>query len=191
MQNFDKLTKEIAHLIQEADIHEDVIHSTNTLEWVLKLNPDASEELQIAALAHDIDRAIPPPTKMQTGESYDNYKQRHAKRSAECIAQIMKEQQFANDSIDRVHYLVENHEVGGDEDATILMDADSISYFDVNIQIYYQKRGIEITKSKINFMYSRTTPRAQKYIKMLNSDNDELRAACLEIFNKYESSLHN
>lgn len=33
------------------------IHAETVLEWLLKLKHDADETLQIAALAHDIDRA--------------------------------------------------------------------------------------------------------------------------------------
>ncbi len=35
---------------------EDPRHAENTLDWLLKLKPDADEALQIAALGHDIER---------------------------------------------------------------------------------------------------------------------------------------
>ena len=39
-------------------LKSDPLHSKATHEWVLKLDTDASEALQIAALFHDIDRAF-------------------------------------------------------------------------------------------------------------------------------------
>ncbi len=50
--------KKIEKIIKNSLVTEDPIHSKNTLEWLLKLKPDADEALQIAALAHDIERAI-------------------------------------------------------------------------------------------------------------------------------------
>lgn len=52
------LKKKIEKIIKNSLVPEDPIHSKNTLEWLLKLKPDADEALQIAALAHDIERAI-------------------------------------------------------------------------------------------------------------------------------------
>ncbi|SVD31636.1 uncharacterized protein METZ01_LOCUS384490, partial [marine metagenome] len=44
-------------VIARSKVPEDPVHAENVLEWVLKLKPDAGEALQLAALAHDIDRA--------------------------------------------------------------------------------------------------------------------------------------
>jgi len=45
-------------VIASSQVPEDSHHADNTLEWLLRLQPDAGEALQLAALAHDIDRAI-------------------------------------------------------------------------------------------------------------------------------------
>ena len=45
-------------IIKKSQVPEDPIHSKNTLEWLLKLKPDADDALKIAALGHDIERAI-------------------------------------------------------------------------------------------------------------------------------------
>ena len=34
-------------------------HLERTLAWAIELEPDASEEVQIAALSHDMERAFP------------------------------------------------------------------------------------------------------------------------------------
>ena len=50
--------KKIEKIIKNSLVPEDPIHSKNTLEWLLKLNPHADDALKIAALGHDIERAI-------------------------------------------------------------------------------------------------------------------------------------
>lgn len=54
---------------------EDPEHAQNTLEWLLKLKPDADEALQIAALGHDIERAF-EDTKVRRDDyrDFDTFK---------------------------------------------------------------------------------------------------------------------
>ncbi len=183
MMDYTKqLIQEIFRIIKDAGVEEDIKHSPNTRDWVLKIDPKASDELQIAALGHDIDRAVNPRILQGNDENYDSYKMRHAKRSAELIRDLMKKHNYELDSINHVYFLISNHEVGGDWEADILMDADSVSYFDVGIEIYYKKRGIEQTKAKIKFMYDRATPRAQKFIQLIEFNSQEINELCKEIF---------
>ena len=58
MKKNECVKKKIEKIIKNSLVPEDPMHSKNTLEWLLKLKPDADEALQIAALAHDIERAI-------------------------------------------------------------------------------------------------------------------------------------
>ena len=55
--NTENAKQEILQIISKSSLPEDLPHAKNTVEWVLKLNPKASQAMQIAALAHDIDRA--------------------------------------------------------------------------------------------------------------------------------------
>ena len=48
----------IRSAISRSKVPEDPLHAENTLAWVLKLIPEADEALKLAALGHDIDRAI-------------------------------------------------------------------------------------------------------------------------------------
>lgn len=167
MDRFNRLKEKIGKITNRSEVKTDYQHSLSTREWVLKFSPDASEELQIAALAHDIDRAVPPRIKQREGESYANYKQRHAGRSARIIADLMRKHGYEKESIEKVFHFVENHEIGGDTETSILTDADSISYFADNIEYYFKTRGVERTKSKIKFMFERVSDRAKREISKL------------------------
>jgi len=58
MDSIDCVKRKIEEIVKESPVPEDLVHSRNTLEWVLKLDPGADEALKIAALGHDIERAI-------------------------------------------------------------------------------------------------------------------------------------
>ena len=58
MTSVECAKREIRRVVAGSRVPEDSRHADNTLEWLLRLQPDASVAMQLAALAHDIDRAI-------------------------------------------------------------------------------------------------------------------------------------
>jgi hypothetical protein len=81
----------------------------------------------------------------------------------------MKKHNYPNEIINRVKHLVENHEVGGDEETNILTDADSLAYFKYNIPFYLIRNGKERTKEKIKFMYKRLSfEKSKEFINQMN-----------------------
>lgn len=186
--NFKKLSSELADIFSNAEFELEARHSLDVLNWVKIIDPNASESLQIAALAHDLDRGIAPMIRKIDEETYDEYKERHAKRSSELIAQLMTKYNFPQSTIKRTVSLVKNHEVGGDDEADILMDADSISFFSCNIDWYYhyKNENLESTTDGIKYKFERATPRAQKIIREVVIKNKILRDVCNEIFNRID-----
>lgn len=186
---FNGLKAEILKIFTDKNFATDTTHSQNTYEWLKKLDQNASEELQIAALAHDIDRAIDPRVVQEENESYDNYKVRHALRSSKLITDLMIKHGYSQESVEKTSLFVKNHEVGGDKDMNTLTDADSISYFDTNIDWYYGVKGPEKTKAKIIFMYQRVSPRAKKIISSLKFKNSEIQNIFLSLFPSHHRSI--
>ena len=80
----------------------------------------------------------------------------------------MKKYNYSEDSINKVKKMVKNHEIGGDEETDQLRDADSITYFELNIFTYLRDRGFEKTKNKIKFMYERASDKARSLIKEID-----------------------
>ncbi|MCZ6626297.1 MAG: hypothetical protein O7B35_19010, partial [Deltaproteobacteria bacterium] len=58
MDSIESAKQRIRATIAASKVPEDPLHAENTLEWVLRLDAKAGQALQIAALAHDIDRAV-------------------------------------------------------------------------------------------------------------------------------------
>lgn len=163
-QIYTTLKTIIKATIKHSKTTSDYKHAISTREWLLKLYPEASPELQLAALAHDIDRAVQPRTVQKANESYDDYKMRHAKRSASIMTDLLGNHNVAPENIQKIAHYITYHEVGGDIETDYLRDADSISYFADNIKVYAETHTEKQTKDKIIFMYSRTSERAQKVI---------------------------
>ena len=87
-KNFKEASKKIAEVISHSKTEEDPVHSLKTRDWLLQLRPDADEILQLAALGHDIERAMPDRLQKNDFANYDVYKMTHAKRAGKLIQQI-------------------------------------------------------------------------------------------------------
>ena len=72
MNNIKRLKNRVRSIISGSEVPEDPLHAQNTLEWLLKLKPDADETLQIAALGHDIERAMEDHKVRR--DDYDDFK---------------------------------------------------------------------------------------------------------------------
>jgi hypothetical protein len=176
MTKFDSIKTEVETLLLNSPLDFELKHSELVLKWVLKLKPDADEALKIAALSHDIDRAISKITEkdLKDFSKIDDFKREHSIRSAKFICDILKKHEYPQSIIDKVKHLVENHEFGGDEESNLLMDADSLAYFDYNIPSYLKRNGKERTKEKVRFMYKRLSAKARKLFSQIKFKDKEI-----------------
>ncbi|MFZ2152734.1 MAG: DUF4202 family protein [Microgenomates group bacterium] len=123
--------------------------------------------LQIAALAHDIERGILPRFMDKDFESHEEYKRAHSEKGAKILENILKKYAIDKKVIIEVTNLVRLHEVGGNTEANILRDADSISFFDNNLDFYIGYKGMAGAIKQVKYKFERCSPRAQKYIESL------------------------
>lgn len=155
--------RKIRAVISKSGVPEDPVHAENVLDWVLKLRPDADEALQIAALSHDIDRADERRKVRRTDfNDYDAFKAAHANHSAKILKEILHECYVDQSIIDEACRLVVQHEVGGDMRSDLLKDADSISFFEVNMSLYLQREGYEETLKRCIWGYHRLSTKMRE-----------------------------
>jgi len=177
MGKFDLLKKDVEELLLKSPILFDPKHAELTLKWLLKFKPDADEALMISAFAHDIERAVTGITEkdLKDYSKIHEFKKEHSKRSAKIAIEMMKKYEYDEQTIEKVKHLIEAHEEGGDEEQTILMEADSLAYFDYNIPHYFERYGKERTKGKIQFMYKRLPQKAKDLVNQIKFENEEIK----------------
>jgi len=177
MDKINLVKRKIEGVIKGSSVPEDLIHSINTLEWLLKLMPDAGESLKIAALGHDIERAIEKrKVRRQDYKDYDAFKDAHALNSANVLAEIMQACNINKKMIDEVFFLVRHHETGGTDQVDILKDADSISYFEVNLPLYFVRNNLKEIKRRCLWGYKRLSDEGKKIVAELNYQNKEIES---------------
>ena len=70
--------------------------------------------------------------------------------------------------------LVCRHETGGDPRSDPIKNADSISYFHVNMPLYYQREGWEETKRRCIWGYDRLSACAKKIVENITYADEKL-----------------
>jgi len=175
MDSIDCVKKKIDGIIEKSLVPEDPIHAKNTLEWLLKLKPDADEALIIAALGHDIERAIEErKVRYKDYKSYDEFKKAHALNSAKILKEIMEECNVRKELVEDVFFLVSRHEIGDDKRVDVLRDADSISFFHVNLPYYFIRNGMDETKRRCLWGYRKLSDNLKGVVAEFDYQNKEL-----------------
>jgi hypothetical protein len=175
MDSIECTKQKIRAVIAGSKVPEDSRHAEDTLDWLLRLKPDADETMQIAALGHDIERALEArKVKRADFTDYDAFKAAHARNSAEILKAIMEDCGVPQETAGKVYLLVYRHETGGDPRADLIKNADGISYFHVNMPLYYQRDGWEETKRRCIWGYRRLSTRAKRIIENMAYADEKL-----------------
>jgi kynurenine formamidase len=121
-----------------ADVHPHARHLERTLDWLLVLDPDASEAARIAAATHDIERAFPDgDTPWDSARDWDSvaYNRWHQDRCADMIGPGLRERGASVALADEVAGIVRVHEDGGWREADLVQAADSLSFLETMVPL--------------------------------------------------------
>jgi hypothetical protein len=152
------------HDVRKPLVHADLLHALDTHAWLLRLAPDASLALQIAALFHDVERlASEADVRIEHhAEDYEAFKREHARGSARMMADVLGAAGVAEATAARAGALVERHESpDGDDEVARLNDADSLSFFSRNSDGFLRYYGPEHTRKKVAYTLRRMRPAAR------------------------------
>src|SRR6266513_3026076 len=141
-------------------------HLLQTEVWLQRLKPEASEEMLLAALTHDMERAFPGPDSptLDPRDGVDNpvYNIAHSERSARIVSEYLREQGASQERIEEVARLIRAHEYGGDEEENYVQAADSLSFLEVNVDVFLcwidagdEKWNADAVRDKFTWMYER------------------------------------
>jgi predicted metal-dependent HD superfamily phosphohydrolase len=153
-------------------LEADYRHALDTWQWVLDLEPEAGAAVQIAALFHDVERVFTEAevrTEQDIAE-YDDYKVRHAARSARITRQLLEEERIDPPLRERVSALIAGHDQPGradSADAVLLEDADALSFFSLNSAGYLAYYGEDQARRKIEWTCARLSPRGRERLRRL------------------------
>jgi hypothetical protein len=148
-----------------AEVHPHARHLERTHDWLVVLDPDATEGMRIAAAVHDIERAFPDAQSEQWDSARDwssaEYNQWHQDRCAEIAARWLREQGATEALVAEVEALVRVHENGGWREADLVQAADSLSFLEtmVPLVLRWVERGYAANaEAKLHHSLERIDP---------------------------------
>jgi len=135
------------------------LHMTNSLEWLDRLGPGSAETVRVATLTHDMERAFPgPDAPVWNGDEDYDYYVAHSNRSARIVGEWLRTQDCGEAFIGEVQELIKVHEFGGWPEADLVQAADSLSFLDVNVDLFlgFAMSGkYRYDQVRAKFIYSR------------------------------------
>jgi hypothetical protein len=110
-------------------------HLLQSLVWLDRLAPNSRDAVRLATLTHDMERAFPGPDQPPMGLTPEYY-QAHSARSARIVGAWLREQGADEGLVKDIEALVNVHEFGGWPEANLVQAADSLSFLEVNVDLF-------------------------------------------------------
>jgi hypothetical protein len=171
------------HDVSKPLVRADYDHALDTWQWALRLEPDASLALQLAALFHDIERlSSEADVRMEHRVlDYVAYKQAHAHGGADRASAILAEAGVDAPTRESASWLVAHHENPRGADAALaralecLNDADALSFFSLNSPGFVDYFGLDHARRKVKYTLARMSQRAQARLQRVRLRADVAR----------------
>lgn len=121
-------------------------HAELMSEWILRLRPDASEELQLAARAHHIRRWTLPRAEYPPGrQGYLEWKTELRRRHAADLRAILLEAAYPEPAIARACAILQKHGLTRDPEVRTLEDALCLVF----LETQFEETAAKLDRTKI------------------------------------------
>ncbi|WP_394844545.1 DUF4202 family protein [Pendulispora brunnea] len=164
------------HDLNKPLVRADYEHALDARAWMLRLDPEASVEAQLAILFHDVERLVSEADARieQLAPNYQAFKDAHAQEGARMADAVLASCGISSPIRARVAHLIARHESpdGATEELSLMNDADVLSFFSLNSPGYRRYFGREQTRRKVRYSYERLSPRRRDRLAHVRLNED-------------------
>lgn len=164
------VTHRALHDLDKPLVRADLDHAVDAWQWTLRLDPEVSAEIQLAALLHDIERLVSEADARLEHQAadYQAFKDAHALAGAHLAEELFARCGVPIAIAARTCELIATHERRGPGAAIrAVNDADALSYFSLNCPGYLAYFGPEQTRRKVAYTLARMSPAARTWLPRL------------------------
>ncbi len=139
LKRFDEINRQDPRKVQynNEEFPREYLHAIKLHEWILKLDPQASEALRLAARCNAIRRwEIPRDSHPRTTAGYHKWRKALQGFHATAAEQILKEEGYGDVEIENVTALILMKHFPGDREAQLLEDADCLTFLETKFNNY-------------------------------------------------------
>lgn len=166
-------------LVDDAPRPKEQTHAEMMTAWVLRLRPDASETLLLAARAHHLRRWMIPRDAFPAGRSaYLRWRRALHHVHAELAAAILEQHGYRRAEVERVHALIAKETLlqQGDEEAQTLEDALSLVFFQTQLESTMPDLDERQQRRVVGRTWRKMSPAAQQALREMELSNDARQA---------------
>jgi hypothetical protein len=150
-------------LVDGRSLSRELIYSQWLSDWVLRLAPDASEELRLAARAQHLCRwKIPRNSYPMTRAGYLEWRQTLGRFHAETCGDVLREVGYPEEAIARVQKLIRKENFPRDPEGRVLEDALCLVFLEKQLGPLITRMTEEKLLTALRKSWAKMTPRARE-----------------------------
>ena len=140
----------------------ELLYAQRLTDWVLRLVPDASEALRIAARGQHVRRwTIPRGRYPMNRQGYLRWRETLKTFHAQTVGGLMREAGYADDDIQRVQRLMSKRELGKDSDTQVLEDALCLVFIQTQFSDLRRKTAAEKMQEVVRKTWQKMSAQAR------------------------------
>jgi hypothetical protein len=151
-------------------VRADYNHALDAWQWVLRLAPEASIWVQLAALFHDIERLTTDAERRVENYAIDDqaFKDARAKVGATTTRAMLIAVGLHSSTIERTCKLIAEHDrTDAEAEHALLNDADALSFFSLDSAGFLTAYGVEPARRRIEYSLSRLRSPARQRLRQI------------------------
>jgi len=156
---------------QGHDQPRELVFSERVAHWLLRLAPDASEAVRLAAAGHTLRRwEIPRDRYPHDTAGYHAWRDATAAHSARAAEALLRPIGYSDDLIQRVGRLVRCEDFPRDPDAQLLEDADCLAFLELKLADYLHQWDEEKLTRILHGTWTKMSEQARALVKLTPLD---------------------
>lgn len=149
----------------------ELLYATRLTDWVLRLDPGASEALRIAARGQHVQRwTIPRDRYPMTRAGYLKWRETLKAFHAKTVGGLMAEAGYAPDEIERVRTLILKKQLVSDPQTQTLEDALCLLFLETQFDDLKRKTPDEKMREVVRKTWAKMSPKAREVAMRLPLD---------------------
>ncbi len=148
---------------REDPASRELAYAQRLTDWVLRLNPHASEALRIAARGQHIRRWTIPRERYPRGrQGYLKWRETLKTFHAQTVGELMRQAGYPEPEIERVQGLMSKRGLPSDPDTQILEDALCLLFLETQLADLRKKEPDEKMREILRKTWAKMSPRARE-----------------------------
>ena len=140
----------------------EVVYSQQLTRWVLKLSPQATEPLRIAARGQHVRRwTIPRSRYPMDRRGYLRWREALKAMHIETVAELMRDEGYPREMIDRVRIIMSKRRIADDAESQTLEDALCLVFLETQLAELRRKTSDEKMKGIIQKTWQKMSAQAR------------------------------